>query len=232
MAAKPENEAAEATDEGESSSVASAMPEPAGPDTRFGADPRSDSELADAVGEGDMLAFNELWGTRYQHLVKRYCVAKLGRQDSAAGSIDDTVQEISMAVFLSLRSQCFSSRHEATFKSWLYGIAAHKVADQFRSQYRNRNAPYSDMPELPSAAAGPEDMALAADLSQRVRQLLGQLSARQHEVLVLRIGVGLSAEEAAEMTESTPVSVRVAQWRALERLRKILRDNPQLYPGN
>ena len=43
---------------------------------------------------------------------------------------------------------------------------------------------------------------------------------KQREILVLRVVVGLSAEETAEAVGSTPGAVRVAQHRALARLRK------------
>ena len=43
---------------------------------------------------------------------------------------------------------------------------------------------------------------------------------KQREILVLRVVVGLSAEETAEAVGSTPGAVRVAQHRALGRLRK------------
>jgi RNA polymerase sigma-70 factor (ECF subfamily) len=45
---------------------------------------------------------------------------------------------------------------------------------------------------------------------------------KQREILLLRVVVGLSAEETAEAVGSTPGAVRVAQHRALTRLRKEL----------
>jgi RNA polymerase sigma-70 factor (ECF subfamily) len=45
------------------------------------------------------------------------------------------------------------------------------------------------------------------------------LPAKQREILVLRVVVGLSAEETADAVGATPGQVRVAQHRALARLR-------------
>jgi RNA polymerase sigma-70 factor (ECF subfamily) len=53
-------------------------------------------------------------------------------------------------------------------------------------------------------------------------RLLGVLPERQREILVLRVVLGLSADETAEVVGSTPGAVRVAQHRALTRLRKAL----------
>jgi hypothetical protein len=52
--------------------------------------------------------------------------------------------------------------------------------------------------------------------------LLHKLTPRQREVLVLRIAVGLSAEETAQVVGSTPGAVRVTQHRALNRLRGVI----------
>ena len=53
-------------------------------------------------------------------------------------------------------------------------------------------------------------------------RLLEVLPAKQREIVVLRVVVGLSAEETADAVGSTPGAVRVAQHRALARLRRLL----------
>ncbi|RZS37083.1 RNA polymerase sigma factor (sigma-70 family) [Herbihabitans rhizosphaerae] len=60
------------------------------------------------------------------------------------------------------------------------------------------------------------------ELSHRMADLLQILPDKQREIVVLRIVVGLSAEETADAVGSTPGAVRVAQHRALSRLRKSL----------
>ena len=66
---------------------------------------------------------------------------------------------------------------------------------------------------------GPEQRAMNGALSVQMGQLLDTLPPKQREILVLRVVVGLSAEETAEAVESTPGAVRVAQHRALSKLR-------------
>ena len=58
------------------------------------------------------------------------------------------------------------------------------------------------------------------ELSEQLRLLPERL----REILVLRVVVGLSAEETAEAVGSTPSAVRLAQHRALARLRKAIGD--------
>lgn len=55
-----------------------------------------------------------------------------------------------------------------------------------------------------------------------MRALLDSLSEKARDIVILRVFVGLSAEETAEIVGSTPGAVRVAQHRALSTLRKNL----------
>jgi hypothetical protein len=78
------------------------------------------------------------------------------------------------------------------------------------------------MPDAQELADGPEAQVLQNEVTGRMAKLLHNLPERQREVLILRVVVGLSAEETAEAVDSTPGAVRVAQHRALSRLRNIL----------
>jgi RNA polymerase sigma-70 factor (ECF subfamily) len=104
--------------------------------------------------------------------------------------------------------------------AFVYGIAAHKVADAHRAVVRNRAEPTDVLPERATFEAGPEQMALDAESSARMNALLQVLPEKQREILILRVVVGLSAEETAEAVGSSAGAVRVAQHRALTRLRE------------
>ena len=69
---------------------------------------------------------------------------------------------------------------------------------------------------------GPEQRVLQAELAGRMDRLLDTLPDKQRNVIVLRVVVGLSAEETAEVIGLTSGAVRVAQHRALARLRNVL----------
>ena len=105
------------------------------------------------------------------------------------------------------------------FLAFVYGIAAHKVADAHRAAGRNRSDPTDVVPERFSMDAGPEQMVLDAESSARMNRLLAVLPEKQREILILRVVVGMSAEETAEAVGSTAGAVRVAQHRALARLK-------------
>lgn len=175
-------------------------------------------QLIVAAVTGDPRARDALL-TEIHPLVLRYCRARLGRRDSATVSAEDVAQEICLGVVHALPSYRLKG---LSFRAFVYGIAAHKVADAFRSLGRNRTDPVAELPDRPSLVDGPEQRMLAGELGERMARLLGVLTSRQREVVVLRIAVGLSAEQTAETVGSTPGAVRVTQHRALVRLRRTL----------
>jgi RNA polymerase sigma-70 factor, ECF subfamily len=152
-------------------------------------------------------------------LVLRYCRARVGSQEKSFASADDVAQEVCLAVFAALPSYRDQGR---PFLAFVYGIAAHKVADAHRSAVRNRAEPVPELADSPVLAGGPEQQATQGELADRMTKLLSTLPDEQREILVLRVVVGLSAEETAEAMGSTPAAVRVAQHRALDRLRNAL----------
>ncbi|HEX8865853.1 MAG TPA: sigma-70 family RNA polymerase sigma factor [Lentzea sp.] len=174
--------------------------------------------LASFVNEavaGDRRAVERLLAS-VRPLVSRYCRARVGRNERAYASADDVAQEVCLAVLTALPTYRDQGR---PFLAFVYGIAAHKVADAHRVSARNRSEPVAEVPDGPSLTVDPEENALLGSLSKRLGQLLESLPDKQREILLLRVVVGLTAEETAEAVGSTPGAVRVAQHRALAKLR-------------
>jgi len=149
-------------------------------------------------------------------IVIRYVRARVGTAERTGLSADDVAQEVCLAAIQALPRYQDQGR---PFLAFVYGIASHKVADAHRAAARNRSEPTDVVPERFSLEAGPEQMALQSDSAARMNRLLAVLPEKQREILTLRIVVGLSAEETAEAVGSTPGAVRVAQHRALARLK-------------
>ncbi|SDO07161.1 RNA polymerase sigma-70 factor, ECF subfamily [Lentzea jiangxiensis] len=189
--------------------------DPPAPSYYSGRPDTADDHVARAVA-GDKVAIERLLGT-IRPLIVRYCRARVGSFASA----DDVAQDVCLAVLTSLPSYRDQGR---PFLAFVYGIAAHKVADSFRSFSRNRAEAVPELPESMDTAAGPEQRAMQGELSDQMAVLLRVLPEKQREIVVLRVVVGLSAEETAEAVGSTPGAVRVAQHRALNRLRKEISD--------
>ena len=179
--------------------------------------PSAEDALVAAAVAGDPRAREQLLA-EVRPFVVRYCRARLGNRDTAAGSADDVAQEVCLAVARALPGYAITS---TPFTAFVYGIASHKVVDAFRVIGRNRCDPVADLPDEIDESGGPEHRALAGELAEQLHDLLHVLTPRQREILVLRVAVGLSAKETAQVVGTTPEAVRVAQHRALTRLRGI-----------
>ena len=176
---------------------------------------RLDAVVADAVA-GDRGALREVLEI-VRPIVVRYCRARLGTAERSGLSADDVAQEVCLAAITALPRYREQGK---PFLAFVYGIAAHKVADAHRALSRYRAEPTDELPQRASFESGPEQLALDAESSARMTALLQVLPEKQREILILRVVVGLSAEETAEAVGSSPGAVRVAQHRALTRLRE------------
>jgi RNA polymerase sigma-70 factor (ECF subfamily) len=185
---------------------------------------RLDAAVAEAVA-GSRDALREVVET-IRPIVVRYIRARLGSTERVGLSADDVAQEVCLAAIQALPRYQDQGR---PFLAFVYGIAAHKVADAHRAAGRNRSDPTDVVPERLSLEAGPEQMAVNSDSAARMSKLLEILPEKQREILMLRIVVGLSAEETAEAVGSTPGAVRVAQHRALAKLKTQITAGGQSY---
>jgi RNA polymerase sigma-70 factor, ECF subfamily len=175
---------------------------------------RLDAVVAEAVA-GNRDALREVLEI-IRPIVVRYCRARVGTTERSGLSADDVAQEVCLAAITALPRYKDQGR---PFLAFVYGIAAHKVADAHRAAARNRSDPTDVVPERYSLEAGPEQMALDSESAARMNRLLSVLPEKQREILILRVVVGMSAEETAEAVGSTPGAVRVAQHRALAKLK-------------
>jgi len=178
---------------------------------------RLNAVVAEAMA-GDRDALGEVLET-IRPIVVRYCRARVGLMERSGLSAEDVAQEVCLAAVMALPRYRDRGR---PFLAFVYGIAAHKVADAYRAAGRDLAYPTDSIPEHRSAEPDPEQAALEADSVTRMSDLLEILPDKQREILILRVVVGLSAEETAEAVGSTPGAVRVAQHRALARLKSAI----------
>ncbi|MEU4252955.1 sigma-70 family RNA polymerase sigma factor [Amycolatopsis sp. NPDC026612] len=154
-------------------------------------------------------------------LVFRYCLGRLRTWQDGSSDAEDCAQDVLLAIVRALPGY----RHDAEgFVPFVFGIAAHKVADFHRRRARDRTSPVAEPPPGRADGADPTseeaERAAALDWSSG---LLDTLPPRQREILVLRIILGMTAEEtAAAVGLASAGAVRVAQHRALATLRRSL----------
>jgi RNA polymerase sigma-70 factor (ECF subfamily) len=109
----------------------------------------------------------------------------------------------------------------AGFDGWLFGILRNVVLERFR--YRNRAGPeLSD--EIPTADPEPLEAMIADEEVREVRSAFERLGPGDRELLELRVMGGLSAEDVGHVLGKGPGAVRMAQSRALARLRSLMEE--------
>jgi RNA polymerase sigma-70 factor (ECF subfamily) len=173
-------------------------------------------QLAVRAVSGDHRAMDDLLAAVHR-LVHRYCRARLSRFPGAEHAADDAAQEVCIAVLSALPRY----RDEGKpFEAFVYRIAANKVADAQRSTYRIPQ-PQADLPDMIDLSDGPEAIAVRVSDAREARHLLDRLPETLRELVVLRVAVGLSAEETGRALGMSPGAVRVAQHRAVQRLRAL-----------
>lgn len=158
------------------------------------------------------------WLAGLQDRVFRYAYRKLGNQEDALDAMQDTF----VAAF---RGMDRLPEEEARRDSWLFGVAANKVADSLRARYRHRERTGSLPEEVPSRE-DTEAAATARHQAAQVRRALEAIPEPYRETLQLVTIDGLTYAEAAA-TLGCPVGTvrsRIAKGRDL--LRRALRTPP------
>lgn len=176
-------------------------------------------ELTNLAVQGDPGAI-EVLIAEVRPMIVRYCRARLGRVSGQYHIADDVAQEVCIAVLSALPRYRDMGR---PFASFVFGIAAHKIADALRSAVRAA-VPTEDLPDGPDDRPGPEETVVRYIEAQRARDLLTRLPEHQRELVLLRVVAGLSAEETGNVLGMSAGAVRVAQHRALARLRAMARE--------
>jgi RNA polymerase sigma-70 factor, ECF subfamily len=178
--------------------------------------------IVSAAARGDARSIEYVLRTVHPFVV-RYCRGRIGRSEWTFASADDVAQDVCLTVLTDLPRY---RRQGGAFLAWVYGIAAHKVVDAHRAVTRSKLVLVADAPEQDAAelgrVEGPERRALRGETAAELGRLLEVLPSRQREMLILRVVHGLSAEETATVLGATPGAVRLAQHRALVRLRQAM----------
>lgn len=174
------------------------------------ADRASDAELLERIAGGDRGAFESLY-QRFARPVFGLALRKLGDRDRA----EEAVQETFTAVWRSARSY---RRDRGAGAPWLYAVARNAIVDRFRS----KGDAVADLPDSPTADAGPQESAETAWTAWRVHRALEELLPAEREVLELAYWSGLSQSEVARFLEIPLGTVKTRTRSALQRLSRVL----------
>ena len=145
----------------------------------------------------------------------------LARYAQVARAISRVIRDPARAEELAVEVFLKWSRHPPAqgdhAAGWLHRTAIRMALDELRSE--RRRARFERLVQFISGTPTPEDLHLARDERDRVRSVLGALSTRQAELLLLR-HEGLSYDEVATALGLNPASVGTLLTRAQQAFRR------------
>jgi RNA polymerase sigma-70 factor, ECF subfamily len=172
---------------------------------------RDERDLVARARRGDTWAFEQLV-RRYGSRVYRIALRILGDRTAA----DDAAQE----AFITAWRRIGEIRAETAFRSWLLRITTTRAVDALRG--RRLDIPISDDIWSPGGPPDPEAATVAAGLRAALARALDTLTPQQRACWVLKEAEGMSYDEIAGITRTTPDAVRGRIHRARVRLAKEL----------
>ena len=152
---------------------------------------------------------------RFHDEIYRFATRRIGDpiagQDAAAETFADAFKGI--------------ARYEQTgapFEAWLYTIARRRIVDQIRVRARHDHAELSSSGGSHTSLDGHENSVVEGLL---LRALIARLPESERDVVELRFMEDLDVEQTALRLGKQPGAVRVAQHRALTKLRTMMHED-------
>ncbi len=173
---------------------------------------RSDEELMLAFCKNDAHAFEELY-TRYKDALYRYFIRHL--------SNEATSQELFQDLWVKVINSKENYRVKATFKTWLYTLAHHRLVDWYRRNNLEQQAFESntDKPVDGIINWNPEDELQTKRLSKEIKQAVSKLPFLQREVFLLHNEAMLTLPQIANMLEEGIEMIKSRYRYAINKLR-------------
>ncbi|WP_410791252.1 sigma-70 family RNA polymerase sigma factor [Kribbella sp. C-35] len=173
-----------------------------------------EDELIRLAQAGDGAAFGRLYD-RYLPSIYRYTYSKTSSRSAA----EDLTSETFLRAFRAIARR---PRAHLNFAAWLVTIARNVVIDHHRSGWSRLAIVTDEVDPQVDDSMGPEQAALASVSEAALRGALSLLPDDQRECLLLRFFAGLSISETAAAMDRTDGAVKQLQFRATNRLRRII----------
>lgn len=162
-----------------------------------------DRAIVAQVQAGDRERFAVLVA-RHERMVFALATRMTGSRDEA--------QDVMQTSFLAAYRQLGDFRGDASFKTWLYGIALNECRMLHRKA--GRTTPLDDVPEPAAPASGGHALDRIT-----LRKLVARLPEKQRATVLLRICDDLSFRDIGELVGSSEASAKVNFFHAMKKLR-------------
>lgn len=181
-------------------------------------------QLLERARQLDSQALAEVYD-RYAHPIYRYLYRYLG--DAAQA------EDLTGEVFLRLVQAVGTRRApRERIDAWLYRVAHNLAMDWFRQRRKHGNLSLDERPdELEGEGSGrasgeelPWQVVVKNQEEEQLRAALQRLTPEQQQVLLLRFGEGLKPAEVGALMGKSEGAIKVLQYRAVQRLKKLLAE--------
>ena len=168
-----------------------------------------DSQYVKQVQAGSAEAFGILYD-RYLDKIYRFIYYKTFNKETA----EDLTSEVFHKALVKITS---FDLDKGSFSTWLYQIARNRVIDYYRTA--KSVVPLQDVFDMGVDERTPETLDAVANLGE-VKEYLQTLSAKQREIITLRVWEEKSYREIALLIGGSEDSVKMAFSRSIKELRE------------
>lgn len=162
---------------------------------------------------GEETSIGELF-ERFHRAIHRFLAYRVSSKEDA----EDLTQNVFLEMVRSLPN--YQLRRNASFSSWLFRIARHRLIDH----YRKRPPPVSlDAVDPQHAGLAHEpDPPFIDERTKLIRQAMRRLPETYQTILQLTFIDDMSLNEAAVIMEISALSARVLKFRAIRKIRVLI----------
>ena len=180
---------------------------------------RDEDQLIEKAISGDKEAFGCLYDHYFQQIYK-YLLIRIDNQEDA----EDMTETVFMKAWEHLPN-FGGKKKEHNFRAWLFRIAHNTVIDHYRT--RKQFLPLESVSQSGSATGEPGGIALKNEDSRRIIKAIKRLDETSQKVIMSRFINSLSHKETALSIGISENNVRVIQYRALKKIRDMLREDDE-----
>jgi RNA polymerase sigma-70 factor (ECF subfamily) len=168
--------------------------------------------LLERARQGDREALNDLFA-RHIPALRRWASGRLPRWARDLADTHDLVQETVLQVFK--RVEAFEPRGDGALQAYLRQALMNRIRNEFR-RARRRPAGEELDEHAPGDATSPLEAAIRHEQLDRYQAALSRLSEEERDLIVARVELGLTYQEAAEaLGRPSWNAARMATARAL-----------------
>ncbi len=172
--------------------------------------PENLAGLAKQAQNGETVAFGRIYEIFF-HKIYKFIYYRVSHKETA----EDLTEE----VFIKIFDKISATKNPDSLEAWIYQIARNKVIDHYRSQKSSVNL--EDVADLPDLENNIVDTLQLTQESQQIKKLLKELNKDEQKILSLKFFEDLDNPVIAALLNKSEAAVRVAQHRALSKLKKL-----------